>query len=105
MASLTLAIVKQTLAQNGGQSLPESSLIGRCETPKFLEHESWIDGGEDRLEYGWLEQPRALPVLNLHLADGEGRGLLTRDGHDKEIRACPMVGGAADYHRGSAFNS
>lgn len=92
------------LAQNCSKGLPEGGLIGRCKPPNFFEYKSWVDGGDDGFEDGWFEQPRTLPVLDLHLADGEGRGLLTRDGHDEEIRACPMVGGAADYHCGTAFN-
>ena len=91
------------LSQNSSEGLSKGGLISRRESSKFFEDESGINGGEDRFDNGWLEQPCTPPVLDLNFAHGEGRGLLTRDGHDEEIWACLMVGGAADDHSRAAF--
>jgi hypothetical protein len=50
-----------------------------------------------------FSSPAPPPTLDLNLAHGEGRGLLTRDGHDEEIPTCLVVGGAANNHGRTAF--
>lgn len=70
------------LPEKGAESLPESGLIGRDQSPQLLEHEGGVDGGEHRFEDGRLEQARIPPVLDRDLTHRIRREGLTRDGHD-----------------------
>lgn len=93
------------LPENGREGLSKGGLIGLRETSKFFENERWINGCDDRFNDGWPKQPRTLPILDLNLTHREGRGLLTRDSHDEEIRAYLMVGRAANNHGRATFGS
>lgn len=53
---------------------------------------------------GWLEQPCASPVLDLHFTHEQCGGLLIGNGHDQEVGPRSMVGGATDHHGGAAFD-
>lgn len=76
----------------------------RRQSPELFQYEGRLDSGEDRFEDGRLEQPRTLPVLDLHLAHGQRGWLLTGNRHDEEIWPCPMVGAAANHHGGTTFD-
>lgn len=94
----------EDLPEHSPKSLAKRGLIRCGESAQFLEDEGWVDGGEDRFEDGWLEQSRPLPILYLHLTQGEKRGLPTGDRHNQEIGASLMVGRAADHDGRTAFD-
>ncbi len=93
------------LPEHGPEGLAKRTLIRRGESAQLLEDEGLVDGGEDGFEHRRLEQSRALPILHLHLAHGEGRGLSTGNRHDQKIGAGLMIGRAANHDGRTAFDS
>ncbi|SRR5258708_35588510 len=50
----------------------ERLLIRLIEFAELLDDEGVLDDGDDRLDARWLEQPRSLPVSDLHRRGGTG---------------------------------
>ena len=73
------------------------------ESAKGFAHEALVEGGEDRLDGGELQELSRLPVLHDDFAEGQ-RAHLTGDGHQDQIGAFGVVAcGADDDRRGRCF--